>query len=216
MKKFFIAYCILIPNNQETFTTFDYPIQELPKQRERRIGHYNIRLLTQLANLFAAEVTISFKIVPLQVVNVYAPVAVGVASQLENLALDACLVYIEQRILRLKERRLVVLVLLALYGITRRDKPLESKPLKVLRKEPGEVAPLWVVARQQHRLVAERIGIVLQIGVHLLLDVGILRVELIVFGSLCCTKVTIIGHILQLIVLVNALIIYFAPNSHRI
>ena len=119
------------------FICFEYPRNKLPKQRERRIRHDNIRFVAQLAYLFTAEVTIALKIVPLQVVNVYAPVAVGVASQLENLALDARLVYIEQRILRLKERGLVVLVLLALYGIARRDKPLQSEPFEVLCERTG-------------------------------------------------------------------------------
>ena len=141
-------------------------------------GH--IRLVAELADLFASEVAITFKVMPFKIVDVDAAVLVGVAGQFENLAFDAGLVGIKPRRFRLKERGLVILVFLALHGIGGADESFQPKPLKILRKETGEVAPFGIVARQQHRLVAKGIRVVLQIGIHLLLDVGILRVELIV------------------------------------
>ena len=56
------------------------------------------------------------------------------------------------------------------------------------REELREVAPLRVVARKQDDLVAEDVGVVLQVGVHLALDVGPLGVELVVLGSLRRTR----------------------------
>ena len=128
---------------------------------------------------------------PFKVVNIDAAVVVRVACQLKYLALDARLVNIKYRALRFKERGLVVLLFLALHGIAGADEALQSQPLNVLRKKAGEVAPFGVVARQKNHLVAKRVGIVLQIGVYLLLNVGILRVELIVLRRLCICKIRI-------------------------
>ena len=47
-----------------------------------------------------------------------------------------------------------------------------------------EIAPFGIVARKQNRLAPERVGVVFQIGVHLFLDVVVLRVELVVLLAL--------------------------------
>ena len=67
---------------------------------------------------------------------------------------------------------------------TGRDQFLQSKALEVLGEEAGELAPLGVVAGQKHRLAAKRVGIEVEIGVDLLLDVIILRIELTVLRIL--------------------------------
>ena len=149
-----------------------------------------------MADLTAAEIAITFEIVPLEVVDVNPSVAVGVACQFEYLALDARLVHVIPRACGLEEGGLVVLVLLALYGIARRDEPAQTEPLEVLREKSRKIAPLGVVAGQQHRLVAKRVRVVLQISVHLLLNVGILRIELIVLCRFRSAEVRVIGHTL--------------------
>ncbi len=72
----------------------------------------------------------------------------------------------------------------AVRGVRRRDQLLEAVVREVQREELGEVAPLGVVTRQQDYLVAEHVGVVLEVGVHLALDVRPLRVELVVLGRL--------------------------------
>ena len=61
---------------------------------------------------------------------------------------------------------------------------LQPKPFKVLGEEARELAPFWIVARQENGLAPERVGIVVEVGVHLFLDVGILRIELVVLRAL--------------------------------
>ena len=50
----------------------------------------------------------------------------------------------------------------------------------MLCKIERKIAPFGVVAGQEHRLAAESVGVVFQIGIYFLLDVGILGEELVV------------------------------------
>ena len=81
----------------------------------------------------------------------------------------------------LEQGRLVVTRRRVAVGrVRRRDQLLEPEVDEVQREELREVAPLRVVAREQDHLVAEDVWVVLQVGVHLALDVGPLGVELVV------------------------------------
>ena len=51
-----------------------------------------------------------------------------------------------------------------------------------------EVAPLWVVAWQQHGLASEYIWIKFKVGIYLTLNIVVLSVELIVFSGLSRRK----------------------------
>src|SRR5699024_11293142 len=68
---------------------------------------------------------------------------------------------------------------------------LDTQILEPLSEVLGEITPAWIVTRQQHSLATEYIGVVLQIRVHLALDVDPLRVKLILFRAFCIVKVVV-------------------------
>ena len=76
------------------------------------------------------------------------------------------------------------LILLAFDGIRRRDELLQTEERKVLCKELGKIAPLGIIAGQQNGLAPKDIGVIFDIGVYSLLNIRILRVELIVLRRL--------------------------------
>ena len=66
-------------------------------------------------------------------------------------------------------------------------KPFESDPdaaLKVLREKPRKITPLGIITREQYRLIPKSIEIIVEIRVYLGLNIGILRIELIVLRIL--------------------------------
>ena len=67
-------------------------------------------------------------------------------------------------------------------SITRTNELLQTKPCEVLREIKSEIAPFRIIARKKNCLPPKNIRVIVQICLHLLLDVGILGVELIVFG----------------------------------
>lgn len=50
----------------------------------------------------------------------------------------------------------------------------------MLGKIEREIAPFWVIARQQYGLTTKDIGVVFEVGVDFALDVVVLRLELVV------------------------------------
>ena len=82
-----------------------------------------------------------------------------------------------------------MLVVLRLRGIRCRYKLLKTEPLEVLGEESREVAPLRVVARKEHRLISKDVGVIVDVGVHLRLNVVELRIELVVLGVLRSRKI---------------------------
>ena len=66
--------------------------------------------------------------------------------------------------------------------VARADEPLEPEGPEPRREVAREAAPLRVVAGQEDGFVAEGVHVVVEVGVHLRLDVVVLRVELIVLG----------------------------------
>ena len=75
----------------------------------------------------------------------------------------------------------------------RADELLQAQALEVLGEVLCEIAPLGIVAGQEDGLVPEDIFVVVEIGVHLLLDVGVLGVELVELCLSGCAKI-FIGH----------------------
>ena len=113
----------------------------------------------------------------------------------EDFALDTAFLYIIQRILRLKERRLPIsLILLAFYGIRCGNEFLQSEELKVLGKELSEIAPFRVITRQQDCLAPKDIGVVFDIGVYFFLNVCVLCVELVVLRIPCYSQISVFSH----------------------
>ena len=90
--------------------------------------------------------------------------------------------------------RLCVKNLLACGGVAGRDEFLQAQPLEVLGEETRELAPFGIVARQENRLATERIGIEVEVGVDLLLDVGVLRVGLVVLRTLRLCQLSVFAH----------------------
>ena len=80
-----------------TLATFplQYPSQKLPEKRKRRIGDDNIRLVPQFLHFLASEIPVTFKILPLQIFNVYLPVVVRVVIENEYLATYLRLLLVE-------------------------------------------------------------------------------------------------------------------------
>jgi len=139
----------------------------------------------------------------------------------EYLAANRRLLRVEVRVLLLEERRLVpqwfsatkitkvtkttfpfvflcVLCgyknLFACGGVAGGDELLQAEAFKVLGEEAGELAPFRIVTRQENGLAAERVRVVVQIGVYLLLDVVVLRVELVVLRALRGGQCFILAH----------------------
>lgn len=112
-------------------------------------------------------------------------VLIRVVIEYKDLAAHFRFLLVELRALRFEERRLIqCLHVLRLRGKARRDEFLKSEALKVLCEEFGEVRPLRIIAREQHRFAAEHIRIIIEVRIDFLLDVRILRVELIVLRAL--------------------------------
>ena len=80
--------------------------------------------------------------------------------------------------------RLCVRNLLRRGSIACRDKLLQTEAFESLREEAREVAPLGIVTRKKDRLAAKDVGIVVDIGVHLSLNVVQLGVEFVVLRVL--------------------------------
>ena len=57
-----------------------------------------------------------------------------------------------------------------------------------------ELAPFRIVAREQNRLAPKRVGVEVEVGVDLLLDVVVLRVELVVLRALRLGQLSIFTH----------------------
>ncbi len=146
-KYLFICNGILMPYNHKLLIRFHYPREEFPKQREGRIGYNNIGFISQFANLFATEISVTIKVVPMQVVDIETPIIIYILIQHEYLAVGASLVSIVVGTFCFEKRWFPILYLFRFYGITGGDEFLQSECFKILRKEFREVAPLWVITR---------------------------------------------------------------------
>ena len=191
----FVFNAVDIPDDKEQLLRFQNPCEELAEERERRIGDDNVCLVAELTDLLAAKIAIALQIPPFEIIKIDAPVGGRVVVENEDLAAHLGLRLVERRLLGLVERGLIEgLDLLARRRIAGRDQFLQSKALEVLGEEAGELAPLGVVAGQKHRLAAKRVGIEVEIGVDLLLDVIILRIELIVLRILRLGQQPVLTH----------------------
>ena len=190
---------IHVPDDEELLLHFKYPCEELAEERERRVGDDDIGLVAELAALLAAEVAVTFKIPPFKIVEVDAPVGVRVVVEDEYLAAHFSFRLVELRRFGLEEGGLVEgLDLLARRRVAGRDELLQAEAFEVLGEEARELAPLGIVARKQHRLPPKRVGVEVEVGVDLLLDVVVLRVELVVLRALRLCQLSVFAHRLSL------------------
>ena len=158
------------------------------------VGYDDVGLVSEGADFGAAEVAVAIEVLPFQVVDVYLAVLVGVVGEGEDFAPYLALIDVVVGVFGLEKGWLPVgFDFLALYGVAGADELAEAEVLEVLGEELGEVAPLGVVAGQEDGLAAEHVGVVFEVGVHLLLNVGVLGVELVVLGRFCGLQV-LVGH----------------------
>ena len=185
--------------------------------RKRRISDDEVRLVPQLRDLPAAEVSVAVQIFPLKVVDVDAPVTAPVFLQDKYLPFDRCLGTVKLRGVLFEQRRLVRrFILLALRCITRRNQFLQSQFVKLGCEKTCKIAPFGVVARQQDGLSPEHVGVVFEVGIHFHLYVLKLSVKLIVFSRLCFFQITICHRVAPLRCLTSCLLISsgikYVPN----
>lgn len=184
-KDVFVGNGIHVADDEELLLGLKDPVDKLPKEREGRIGHDEVRLITQATHLLTAEVPIALHIAPLQVGEVDLAVARDVLREGEDLPPHTRLAGVVLRGILLEKRRLIWRTeTLALRGVAGADELAESQLAEALRKVAGKLAPLRVIARQEHRLVAEEVGVVIDVRLQLTLYVRVLSVKLIVLGPL--------------------------------
>ena len=175
-ENFLIGDGVSISDYCELLFCLKYPRQKLAKKGERRISHNYVRLITKLFHLFASEVSVTVKILPFDIFEVYSPITCRIVIENEYLS---PLIQRELSARCIITEEIAVLGRLRLWRIACRYQLLQSKRREVFRKISGEIAPLRVVTRQKNRLIPEHVSIELKVCVHLGLYVGILRVELV-------------------------------------
>ena len=186
-KHLLVGYRVHVSDNRELFATVDDPFEKLAEEGERRVGDDEVGLVTQLCNLMRTEVTVAVKVLPAEVVDVDAIVAVGVSVENEDAPVGLPLISVELRVLLVLREEWglhPVLRRLGVRRVARGDEFSDAEELEVKGKVSCKVAPFRVVARHEYRLVAEHVGVVVHIRLHLVLNVGQLRVELVVLRRL--------------------------------
>lgn len=187
-----------VADDEELFPVFYKLSEVLLEEGEGRVGDHDVRLLEQLDALSAAKVAASRE----------ACAGVGVPLQKEHDVIDAGrAVSVDiPHFLDLDGNRLGLLALaIALVVLTERelcagdggaivaggDELLEAELIKVGGEVFEEVAFEGVVAVTVDDLSAEGVGIELEVGLHLFLDVYILGVELVLLGRLRGAEISI-------------------------
>ena len=154
-----------VPDDQELLLVLHQLLNVLPKQRKRRIGDDDIRLLEQLDAFLAAKIAVAFQLVNADFVRVGDAVVVLVAVVFE----------VDSPLRRVLAEQVGVAVLVA-----GGDQLLQLQLLEVVREVVKEVADLGIVAVAQDGLALEMLRVMPQ----LLLDVGKLGVKLVLLGRL--------------------------------
>lgn len=184
-EQFLIGDCVPIPNDHKLLPRLDDPREEVAEERERRVRDDDVRLVAQAAHLRAVVVAVAFEMFPPEVVQVDASVARAVLVEHENLAVRLRLFGVEGGGgVGEAFARVAIFQTLAVGRVAGGDEFAQTERLKVLREVAREVAPRWVVARQEHGLAAEDVGVVFEIGFHLGLDVVELGVEFVLLRLL--------------------------------
>lgn len=101
-KNFLIRQCIDVTYYNKLLFAFQYPCKEFTEQRERRIGNYNVCFVTKSFDFVTSEISITFKITPLQVVDVETSIAINIFVKNKNLPMCTTLVCIVLRTFCLK------------------------------------------------------------------------------------------------------------------
>ena len=193
-----VGYSVHVSDDGELLAAVGDPPQELAEERERRVGDDDVGALAQCCYLARAEVAVALEVVPAQVVDVYAVVAVHVAVEHEDPAVGLPPGGVELGVslsVAVEERGLyAVLRQLGVGGVAGGYEAAYAEELEVQCEVPREVAPFGVVAGHEYGLVAEGVGVVAEVCLHLVLNVGQLRVELVVFRRLCRAEAVVACH----------------------
>ena len=84
-------------DDEKSLVRFKDPREKLAEEGERRIRDDHVRFVAETLHLVAAEVAVAVEILPLQIVQIDPPAAVGVVVEDENLAVHARLRFVELR-----------------------------------------------------------------------------------------------------------------------
>lgn len=138
-----------------------------------------------------AEVTVTFEVIPFEVVNVDDTVGIDARTfKHEDSSVLVRLGLVVVRGVQLEKSRAVERsARVGVGGVARGDEFLDPVLLEVERKELGEVAPLGVITRHKDGFISKDVGDLLEVGAHLPLDVRPLGIELVLFGSSSCGKI---------------------------
>lgn len=147
----------------------------LAKERERRVGHHDIRLLQQLDALITTEIPVSLQRTDANLLGVWYAVGVAVAQILQ---LDGLLAVVAA-----EEVGILVLVASG-------DETFQAQLLEAVGKVVEEVADTGIVAVAEDSLPPEVITVVTK----LILDVGQLGVELVFLGLVGGLQVFVSSH----------------------
>lgn len=111
-----ICQRIHISDNHKLLIGFNYPCEELTEEGERRIGDYDIGFIAQGCNFRAAEVSVTIKVSPFKVVEVYASVTVNVVVEDKDFTAYGSLCRVELRSVLFKQRGLVRCLVFLAFG----------------------------------------------------------------------------------------------------
>lgn len=124
-----------------------------------------------MRDFIAAKISVTVKITPFKVMEIYASVTVNVMVEYEYLSTHRSFVRVKLRRILLKKRWLIkCLVFLALRCVRCGNQFLQAKCLKVLCEIEGEVAPFRVITRQQDSFTTEHIRVKFEISVYFTLN----------------------------------------------
>ena len=111
--------------------------------------------------------------------------------QRKELAMRFVFLFVIERGIGLKKRKLLIARALCIGG---GYKLFQPEAFKVGSKVFREIRPLRIVAGKQNGFSSKNVGIVLNLGVHFGLNIGVLRIKLVVFGVFCRSETCVSAH----------------------
>ncbi len=162
VREYLLGLCMeIVAENQKLLAPIDEQRKKIKKARERRIRHYDVRLVEEAQTFGAVETAVTFQFLDGDFLVIHLAVAVGVA------VVDL----IDGLLTRLLREQIDVLALVA-----GGDDALQAEDFKAAREVLEEVAAARIVAVAEDGHAPELVAVV----PHLVLDVGELGVVLVV------------------------------------
>ncbi len=102
-----ISQGIHITNDNKFLICLHYPGEKFSEQRKRWVGDNDVGFITQTCDFITAKISVTVKITPFKVMEIYASVAVNVMVKHEYLSAHGCFVRIELWSILLEKRWLI-------------------------------------------------------------------------------------------------------------